>query len=370
MFLAYFLFLLFVLAFILGIHWFFYFSVIRFLHIERHRGIKIFFYLGIIASFSFILSSFLVRVDSGWLMRLYYLSSALWMGFLVNLTLAVSVLWFLRLVYFKIKCRFSFPKITLVVLAFFFFFSFWGIYHAFDIEIKNIDVALQNLPDEWRGKKIMHISDTHYGQVHGVWAVQRLINIVDEERPDLVLITGDLFDGTDGNMDSLIANIARIKAPEGVYFTSGNHDFYAGEEKIDVDLKKVGVNVLSDGFVDLRGLQLAGINYSFKWQEDSHKKTIESWPNYSHDKPTVLMHHIPDRIDEFADAGVDLLLCGHTHRGQMFPFGLITNFIFKGYDYGLKNYNALQVYTSSGTGTWGPPMRTSGDSEVVILNLK
>jgi len=117
---------------------------------------------------------------------------------------------------------------------------------------------------------------------------------------------------------------------------------------------------------------LAGINYSFPGIDvryENYTKEINSWLGYSIDKPTIMMHHIPEKINEFADAGIDLMLSGHTHRGQIFPFGLITDFIFKGFDNGLNAYNDLQVYTSSGTGTWGPPMRTSSDSEIVIFKL-
>lgn len=370
MFLAYFLFLTVVLVVILGAHWFFYFSIIRFFEIEKRKDIRILFYLGVAVSFSFILASFLARVDSSWLIRLFYISSSLWLGFLVNFLLASVVLWILRIIFNKIRYRFDFRKISMVVFVFFFLFAIWGIYHAFDVKVKNMDIVLNNLPDEWRGKRVMQISDTHFGQVHGVMAVQRLVDLVDRESPDLVVITGDLFDGTDGNMDELTKNIGSLKAPFGVYFTTGNHDFYAGEEKLDADLEKAGIKLLANGFVDLNGLQLAGINYSFRGEGMSHRDEINSWPNYSSAKPTILLHHIPEKLDEFADAGVDLVLSGHTHRGQLFPFGLITNLVFKGYDYGLKDFGDLQVHTSSGAGTWGAPMRTSADSEVVIFTLK
>jgi len=370
MFLAYFLFLTVVLAIILGTHWFVYFSVIRFFAIEKRRGIKLLFYIGIAISFSFILASFLARVDSSWLIRLFYVSSSLWLGFLVNFLLASIILWLLRLPHRAISCRADFRIISAVAFTFFFLFGVWGVYHASDVKIKNIDIALKNLPAEWRGKRVMQISDTHFGQVYGVMAVQRLVDLVNRERPDLVVITGDLFDGTDGNMDEITQRIGQIKAPLGVYFTSGNHDFYADQKKVDADLEKVGIKLLSGGFVDLNGLQLAGINYSFQLKSSDYRDEIKEWPGYSSAKPTILLHHIPDKISEFADADVDLLLSGHTHRGQLFPFGLITDFIFDGYDHGLKNFGDLQVYTSSGAGTWGAPMRTSADSEVVIFELK
>jgi len=370
MFLAYFLFLTVVLTAILGTHWFVYFSIIRFFEIEKRRGIKILFYVGVATSFSFILASFLARVDSNWLIRLFYVVTSLWLGFLVNFLLAAIVLWFFRLLHRKAKCRFDFRIISSAVFAFFILFGIWGIYHAFDVKVKDIDLSLKNLPAEWSGKRVMLVTDTHFGQVYGVMAVERLVDLVNREKPDLIAISGDLFDGTDGNMDLLISYIGRLKAPLGVYFTTGNHDFYAGQEKLDADLEKVGIKILDNGFIDLNGLQVAGINYSFQLQGMNYKDEITSWPGYSADKPTIFLHHIPERVNEFANAGVDLLLSGHTHRGQLFPFGIVTDFIFKGFDHGLKDFNDLQVYTSSGAGTWGPPMRTSADSEVVIFKLR
>ncbi|MBU4400983.1 MAG: metallophosphoesterase [Planctomycetes bacterium] len=355
---------------ILGTHWFVYFSVIRFFAIEKRRGIKILFYVGIAVSFSFILASFLARVDSSWLIRLFYIASSLWLGYLVNFLLASVVLWVLRGPHRLIKCRADFRIISIVIFAFFFLFSSWGVYHASDVKVKNFDVILKDLPATWQGKRVMQVSDTHFGQVYGVKSVQRLLDLVNQEKPDLIVITGDLFDGTDGNMDQLISHIGRLKAPMGVYFTTGNHDFYAGEEKLDTDLKKVGINLLSNGFVDLNGVQLAGINYAFQLGGMSYQDQIHTWQNYSSAKPTILLHHVPDKINEFADAGIDLLLAGHTHRGQLFPFGLITDFIFKGFDHGLNTFGDLQVYTSSGAGTWGAPMRTSADSEIPIFKLR
>lgn len=370
MFLAYFLFLTVVLAIILGTHWFVYFSLIRFFAIEKRQGIKILFYVGVAFSFSFILASFLARIDSSWLIRLFYISSSLWLGYLVNFLLASAVLWILKGLHLPVKCRIDFRIISIIVFAFFFLFASWGIYHASDVKVKNFDITLKNLPTAWQGKRVMQISDTHFGQVYGVKSVQRLLDLVNREKPDLIVITGDLFDGTDGNMDQLISYIGRLQAPMGVYFTTGNHDFYAGEEKLDADLEKVGVKLLSNGFVDLNGLQLAGINYAFQLGGMSYQDQINTWDNYSRDKSTILLHHIPDKINEFSDAGIDMLLAGHTHRGQLFPFGLITDFIFKGFDHGLNNYGDMQVYTSSGAGTWGAPMRTSSDSEIPIFKLR
>ena len=372
MFFAYFLFLSLVLTLILGAHWFVYFSAIRLLKIERRKGIKIFFYLGLFTSFSFILASFLARVQGSPLIRLAYITSSLWLGYLTNFIWACIILWVLKGLYLKLKLHFDFRKLSIAVFSFFVLFASWGIYHASDVKVKNLNIAMKNLPASWEGKRVMQLSDTHFGQIYGVGAVQKIINIVNQEKPDVVVITGDLFDGTDGNMDEITKYVGLIKAPMGVYFTSGNHDYYAGQEKVEADLTKVGIKVLADGFVDLDGLQLAGINYSFPSLAKkfaSYTDEIKSWPSYSVDKPTVMMHHIPEKISEFADGGIDLMLSGHTHRGQIFPFGLITDIIFKGFDHGLNTYKDLQVYTSSGTGTWGPPMRTSADSEIVIFKL-
>lgn len=370
MFLAYFFFLTVVLAVILGTHWFVYFSVIRFFAIQKRRGIKILFYVGIAFSFSFILASFLARIDSSWLIRLFYIASSLWLGYLVNFLLASTVLWILKGAHRLLSPRVDFRIISVVVFIFFSLFASWGVYHASDVKVKNFDITMQNLPASWQGKRVMQLSDTHFGQVYRVAAIQRLLDLIEREKPDLIVITGDLFDGTDGNMDQLISHIGRLKAPMGVYFTTGNHDFYAGEEELDADLEKVGINLLENGFVDLGGLQLAGINYAFQLGGMSYLDQIKTWQNYSKDKPTILLHHVPDKVNEFADAGIDLLLAGHTHRGQLFPFGLITDFIFKGFDHGLNNYGDMQVYTSSGAGTWGAPMRTSSDSEISIFKLR
>ena len=98
-------------------------------------------------------------------------------------------------------------------------------------------------------------------------------------------------------------------------------------------------------------------------------QTIESLPGFKREKPSILLYHAPYQIDMIAKTGVDLELCGHTHNGQMWPFGIITHFRFHGRDYGLSQIGDFSLYTSSGVGTWGPPMRVGSQSEIAIITL-
>ncbi|MBU4332634.1 metallophosphoesterase, partial [Patescibacteria group bacterium] len=247
---------------------------------------------------------------------------------------------------------------------------------------KNLTVSIRDLPEEWEGKTIVQLSDIHLGQIIGTRFMNRVNEKVDEINPEIVVITGDLFDGMNKSLDSFIKPLNNIKAKKGVYYVTGNHETYIGVKKALDTLEKTEINVLDDEVALVNGLQIIGVSYP------GLEKDIANDKNYNFNTPSLLLYHAPTDIrikqidhnnmyyspkinfDYAKELGVDLQLSGHTHKGQIFPFNFITNYMYNGYDYGLHKEGYFSIYISSGTGFWGPAMRTGSRSEIVAITLK
>jgi predicted MPP superfamily phosphohydrolase len=233
-----------------------------------------------------------------------------------------------------------------------------------------LTVRLKGLPEEWRGRTIAQISDLHLGFSVGPSFAGRVVRMVNAERPAAVAITGDLFDGGEAELDSLAAALIDLDAPMGVYFVTGNHETYVGVERVKAALSRTRVRMLDDEMAVPGGLQIAGISYPERGEAKEIGAAIRSLPGFDPGRASVLLFHSPERIAGIRAAGVGLLLCGHTHRGQLFPFQYLTRRIYGRYDRGLNVEDGFAAYTSAGTGTWGPRMRTSARAEIAVIRLE
>jgi len=117
-------------------------------------------------------------------------------------------------------------------------------------------------------------------------------------------------------------------------------------------------------------LQIVGLSYPERLESKDLKQAINKLNNFNSASSSILLYHSPVQVEAARQAGINLMLSGHTHKGQIFPLGFITKLIYRGYDYGLKQLGDFSIYTSSGVGVWGPFMRTSGFSEIVVITLK
>jgi predicted MPP superfamily phosphohydrolase len=246
----------------------------------------------------------------------------------------------------------------------------YGIWNAFTPMVTKINVSIGNLPDAWKGKKIVQISDVHLGHIFNASFMKDAAQKINALGPDIVVITGDLFDGTDGSLDSFTDSLNSINAPDGIYYVTGNHETYLGVEKVEAVLSKTKITMLQDEMRNVNGLQIVGINYPERMQSKNIGEIIKNMNGFDSKKPSILLWHAPTQIENAKNAGISLQLSGHTHKGQLFPFRFITALVYKGYDYGYKKEGSFSIYTSSGLGGWGPPMRTEKRSEIVEITLK
>jgi uncharacterized protein len=196
--------------------------------------------------------------------------------------------------------------------------------------------------------------------------MNRIVNKINKINPDVVFITGDLFDGAGPELNSLASPLGKLKPPLGTFFITGNHENYVGVDRCLKALESLPIKVLQNEIVDLDSLQLVGISFGAGSQRQVLEETLA---RLVPGKPTLALYHVPIGFDVFQQHGVNLLLCGHTHVGQMWPFNYITHKVYNGYDYGLHTDGDFSIYTSSGVGTWGPPFRSGNRPEIAVFTL-
>lgn len=219
------------------------------------------------------------------------------------------------------------------------------------------------------------VSDLHLGNIVGRRHLERLIQHMEQIRPDLILLAGDVIDDS---IEPFIRNrmgevLGRLRAPLGVYAVLGNHEYYGGHiERYMKQMDDIGIRVLTDETV-LVGDMLYVVGRKDKTADSfdgRSRLTVEQLTAHiDKNKPVIAMDHQPREFAKAEAAGVDLLLSGHTHRGQFAPNHWITRRLFE-LDWGYKQYKSMHAVVSSGFGTWGPPIRLASRSEIVRLELE
>lgn len=226
---------------------------------------------------------------------------------------------------------------------------------------------------EW---SLVVASDIHLGNVIGNRHLRKLIAKAEELKPDLVLLPGDVIDDS---IEPFLRNgmnktIASLKAKRGVYAVLGNHEYYGGHiPEYAEKMKEAGIPVLQDETV-LVADSLYVVGRKDKTAEAAgfgggRKSVAELTEGLDHSKPIVLLDHQPTKFQQAADAGADLMLSGHTHRGQFAPNHWVTKRLFE-LDWGYMRKDAMHVVVSSGFGLWGPPVRLASRSEILHIKLK
>ncbi len=292
---------------------------------------------------------------------------AVWMGvlfiFVVFLLFAdlTSLFGYFKLA--SIYLRYTALCISVVLI----FFSFYQGFRAPVIRNEKIKVSNPQLS----GVKIVQISDLHLGSIKGERFLKNVVKKVNEQKPDIVVITGDIID-TDGKKEEGFKKIFReIKAPKGVFAVLGNHEYYHGAEKNPMFFEESGMKLLRNQNVEVMdGLIVSGVEdlsskKHFGKGEDFLAKALEN----RKEGFNILLSHSPLEVERASEMGVNLMLSGHTHNGQIWPFNFFSK-IFYPYNYGRFKIKNMDLIVTLGTGTWGPPMRLFRTSEIVVMELE
>ena len=355
---------------LLAAHWIVYLSLVAFFGLKILILKRVLLGVLVFLSVSFIGASTVAALQENILTRALYFFSGLWLGFLTNLILAFAFVWAVVGIGGRLGWVLPADILATVGAVIALAVSIYGTYVALNPVITRVTVRIPGLPAQWRGQTIAHLSDVHIGHVYQQGFLRRVVGEVNALRPKMVVITGDLFDGMDGVLEHVLRPLNDVEAPEGVYFVTGNHETYLGLERAFAALEETPVRILNDEVVDVDGLKVVGIGYPKHGEMKDIPTVLRSLAPQFAGHPNVYLYHSPVHIPVAKEVGVNLQLSGHTHRGQLWPFRYITQFMFHGYDYGLHTEGDFNIYTSSGTGIWGPTMRTGTLSEIVAITLE
>lgn len=318
-----------------------------------------------VLSLSFIVAFVWLHTRSHGLVSWFYYGSALWLGILVNLLLifgaALLVVTFLKLFSLKIDLKF----LGVCLLALTALYTLYGLHQATQLKKTFLTIPIKNAPKDWQGKKIAQVSDTHLGIINGEDLARKIVGLINEQKVDVVFLTGDILDGSGDNLFKLIAPFEGIKAP--IFYITGNHETYLGIDKVVKAIEKTKIKLLRDEIVDLEGVQVVGVDYPPRGQRKNLKPILEK---IDPTKPSILLWHQPSHVDLATQYHISLQLSGHTHNGQMWPLKIFTRLIFKEYDHGLHQIGEYFIYTTSGAGTWGPPLRIGSTPEIAFITVR
>lgn len=385
--------LLTILVFFFGAHLFLYYSAVRFFAITSLRLKNALLMAVSFLSVSFMVSIIMIRAHTNPLTRAFYALSAFWSGLAVNLLMATAACWLIALAGW-IAGRTSFMRA--VSSAFFLaalLFSAYGVWNAFHPRIKNVEVEIPAVPKAWRDKTIVQISDVHLGSVYTPQYFSGIARAINSLHPDVIFITGDLFDSINaGDLTSFVGPLNELEAGDGIFYVNGNHENYIGIDSVMSALAGTKLRVLHDEVVQIEGVQIVGVDYPGFGVYRDVKRIIRSRKEFRKGVPSILLYHTPTSIEQRSatigeyqtrtywkpdldftaakDLGINLQLSGHTHEGQIIPFVYLAGFLYRGYDYGLHREGNFSIYTTSGLGTVGPPMRTGNTPEIVVIRLK
>lgn len=242
------------------------------------------------------------------------------------------------------------------------------------VRVERVRAGVRGLSPELEGFTIVQLTDVHVGPTIGKDFIEEIVAMSNALEPDLVAITGDLVDGSVAELGPLLAPLSRLRARHGVFFVTGNHEYYSGADEWIAFLKTLGVRVLRNERVPIVGREgaafdLAGIDDWSVRGVPGHGPDLErALQGRDPTRPVILLAHQPKAVEQAARLGVALQISGHTHGGQMFPFNYLVG-LQQPYVAGLYNHRGTTIYVSRGTGYWGPPMRVGAPAELTCIEL-
>ncbi|HVB86795.1 MAG TPA: metallophosphoesterase [Candidatus Dormibacteraeota bacterium] len=354
---------------LLATHWFVYETWTMLRAAPDPPGVSWLFIAAVALSFTFLTASLLAWRYANVAVRIYYTIASVWLGFFSFFFFASCLAW---IVFGATRWLVPAWPSSLILYSCFglaLAAGFYGLINSALVRVRRVAVKLPNLPESWRGRVAALVTDTHLGHVRGVRFAKRLVAKLSRLAPDVVLIGGDLYDGTAADAGRLAEPLRKLSAPLGAYFITGNHEeFHHRAQYIDA-VEHAGVRVLNNEKVDLDGVQLVGVHDRDSAEPERFRAILQS-AHIDPNTPSILLTHEPNLLGIAADEKIDLQLSGHTHGGQFFPFTWFTSRIYGPFVYGLNRVGNLLVYTSYGAGTWGPPLRVGTSPEIVLFRFE
>jgi hypothetical protein len=334
-----------------------------------------------IVAFAYVTGRFAERTGPVWLAEPMIKTGSYWLGAMAYLTLLFlladitrgvnglfNISEFLRFNWMSDKGK----TVILVVYSLTAIILIGG-YLSAKIPVVREQVIQLNKAVPGGSQKVVLVSDIHLGMMISNGKLNKLVELVNQQNADLILLAGDIFDEDLGpviqnNMGDLLKN---LRARHGVYAILGNHEFFGNADAAQQYLENHNITVLRDSTVTLtNGITIVGReDITGQRMNGKQRKSIDKLlVGIDTEKPVFMLDHQPYKLAEVATHNIDLQVSGHTHHGQMWPFNFITGAIYE-ISRGYGKINNTHFYVSSGYGTWGPPIRTSSRSEIIVLEI-
>ena len=332
------------------------------------RG-ALFFFLYVLMGVNVVAARLLPDVLPVRLLQTEAYLSGLWLGFLYcSLWAALTHL----LIFAVLRCvniNISKRWVATVVVTLFLGVGCYGAWNVYQPVVRNERIVTEKLPQGTKFRIVM-FSDVHLGRLLGRNFAQSVVSKVNGQRPDVVIVAGDLVDNSLSPVvrGNALQPLGDLVAPEGVYVVFGNHDFFDNPKGLQRLLKDRHVNVLMGSSTAVLNSQvkLTGL---VDFSRDSSTDALRQLAGANEYFFSVLVDHQPRRMLAAEEEGYDLYLAGHTHTGQMWPNRLFTRYIFD-LDYGRREYGKMTAIVSGGIGFWGPPIRSSTAPEIVTIDVE
>ena len=345
--------------------------------LPQSRIIRTVFYI----VFSFLFSAFVIamlgrNIIPLAIQKILYFPGTVWMGmalYLLLFFLLTDIIYFLLrfLRFFSPAIASQYRKIqvisgyTLVICL-----SVYGYYQFINPKIAEQKIKIAKTAGEYKNLKVIGISDLHLGVAIDKKRLEQYVRLINDQHPDLVFIAGDLIDNNvlPLEQERMWEELNKLKAPLGAYFCLGNHEYMAGIEASMNFLRKTNLYLLIDNSVVINN-SIRIIGRDDKQRSRNRKSINELVKDLDTALPVLLIDHEPYHFDESEENEIDLHFCGHTHKGQIFPFTLFINRLYE-LPYGYMKKGNTHYYVTSGLGLWGPPFRIGTQSEVVVFNIE
>lgn len=296
-----------------------------------------------------------------------YTPAMLWLPILIYLFIGVVILSIIHLIFPSYTFTNLFGSLILIIV---FVSVAYGVYNATSIRTTNYILPANNFGAEMSGKKVVLVSDVHLGIVRGKDFMQKVVNKINEQNPDIVLIAGDLIDGPMFPFSIFLSPLANINSKSGIYYIDGNHEKYTRRyNDYMTELSKLPITILNNKGAKTLGIQIIGFDYKMNYTKDELANILKA-DNYDTKIPSIAMLHDPKYSPVLSELGMNLVVSGHTHGGQFFPINFIVKSLYGNYTYGKTEIGNNYHITTSGVGTAMTPMRLGTNPEIVTIEFK
>lgn len=325
--------------------------------------------LMIVLPISLVVTMAISRTTWSPLIQYFYIPGATWLPCLLYLFIGAfitGIIYFISINYnLAIPVQhigFGLFMVATVLVA-------YGLFNATRPQIITYDISSEKLSKNWSGKTIVLVADTHLGIVWREKFMSRVVSLINEQQPDLVLLPGDIIDGPVFPYAKGLEPLQDIQSTYGTFFTPGNHEGYNNDQQSFYPLISRLTNTLIDQETLVNDTQIIGIDYRAQESKEQLLKRLDL-TGYSKDTPSIVLLHDPKNSHFLQDAGVSLVVSGHTHCGQFWPVSLIVKKMYKEYTHGVVEKNGNLHITTCGAGTAMSPVRIGTTPEIVVIKIK